>query len=69
MNQYQQGIADFVNRMSAEYRKHSGEAVQEDMLMAVAFFDVPPSAFYEEPHEQGVLAAKAQVYRLTREVV
>jgi hypothetical protein len=67
LDPYTQGIADFVGRMSADYRKHSGDAVHEDMLMAVAYFNVPPSAFYEDAHDRDALQARAEVYRLTGE--
>jgi hypothetical protein len=64
---YQQGIIDFVGKMSADYRKHNAVAVREDILSAIAHFDIDPAAFYDNAHDQDVARAEAEVYRLTGE--
>lgn len=63
-NAYKQGIADFVNRMSADYRHHTARGVREDMMMAVAYFGVDPDHFFNDTHDQGRLRAQAEVYRV-----
>lgn len=65
---YRRGIVDFVGKMSADYRKHSALAVREDILAAVAHFNINPAEFYDEPFEQDRCRAEAEVYRLTGEV-
>lgn len=39
-----QGIADFVNEQSVQYRRHSADAVQEDKKLATEQFGVDPRA-------------------------
>lgn len=40
------GIVEFVGRQSVAYQKHSGNAITEDMTLAVIEFGVDPAAFY-----------------------
>lgn len=54
-------VAEFVNRMAVAYRQHSGNAVREDMQLAVREFGVDPRAFYDEPHEQERLRTEANL--------
>jgi hypothetical protein len=41
-------IAEFVNRQSVEYRKHSAHAITEDIALAIGM-GVPRERFYDEP--------------------
>lgn len=41
-----EAIWEFVSYQSAEYRKHSGNAVEEDIALAVGRFGVPLESFY-----------------------
>lgn len=69
ISEYQRGIADFVNKVSVEYRKHSALAVQEDVLTAVAHFDVPAEAFWSDDEKQAeILRTRAALFKLTGEV-
>ena len=55
-----EAVADFVNRQSVLYRKHSGDAVYEDMVLAVSEFGVPAEAFYDDPEEAQRLRDEAE---------
>lgn len=54
----QQAIVDFVGRQSVAYHKHSGDAVTEDMVLAVREFGVPVEAFYDDEPGQAWLRAQ-----------
>ena len=45
---YLRGIVDFVNLQSEISRKHSGDADDEDIALAIGFFGVPAEMFFGE---------------------
>lgn len=63
-------IAAFVAYQSAEYRKHSSDAVREDMVVACARFGVDPAWFFTDEdgdvEETGTRELRADVahYRI-----
>lgn len=65
MVSYKKGIADFVNLVSADYRKHTAVAVHEDMIMAIANFGIDPSNFFDNEDQQKVASLEAQIYLMT----
>ena len=59
-----EAIVEFVGEMSAVYRKHSGEGLQEDMILACLKFDVDPAAFYDTPDSALELKALVAYHRV-----
>lgn len=47
----QAAIADFVNKLLASYKKHSGNAANEDVALAIGYFDVPVELIYNDSNE------------------
>lgn len=43
----QKAIAEFVNKQAEEYKKHSANAIDEDIALAMGWFGVPLRAFYD----------------------
>lgn len=66
----QRAIADFVAKQSVDYQKHSGLAIQEDIALAIGWFDVPLSMLYDDDFKISQLSdeALAQIvrYRMLR---
>lgn len=56
-------VAEFVGRMSASYRKHSANAVDEDMIAACIWFDIDPETWYDNPAEATELRASVAYHR------
>lgn len=67
-------IAEFVNRQSVEYRKHSAHAITEDIALAIGM-GVPRERFYDEPANpttaevgEAVIATGARVVELFADI-
>lgn len=61
-----EAIKKFVEKMSADYRKHSAVAVHEDMVSACADFGVNPESFYTLPEEALELKADVAHYKVMK---
>ena len=59
MTEGQKAIAEFISRQSVAYRKHSANAIAEDMVLAVREFGVPVEAFFDD--DQGKEWLRKQV--------
>lgn len=64
MTSYKRGVSDFVKLI----HKHNAVVVREDILVAVACFNVDPSEFYTSEQDQKVLKLEAEIYKLTGKV-
>jgi hypothetical protein len=63
---YKQGIIDFVSTVSVLYSRHSGAAVNEDMLIACVEFDIDPSAFFDSEDEARNLRAEVAAAKVRK---
>lgn len=60
----QEAVAEFVSQMSAAYRKHTGEAVREDMIAACILFDINPEVWFTDPEEALELRALVAYHKV-----
>lgn len=56
-------IVRFVQTVSAAYRKHTAEAVREDMIIACIVYGIDPNDFYSNAEEARPLRADVAYHR------